>query len=170
MLPWDGLTESDIAAMVADISTPGTAGRSSSGLAFRLLLTIAGEPRPDGELILTRARLRAFYEGDLLPALITQRATNPEPIASTCAAILVGAMRAIREHLVRYLQSSFVISTIVRRNPSRENISCAPAFGVADMSKTRGAPRLRIHSIAAFINSVATPLRRALSRTTMSSM
>lgn len=103
----DGLTESDIATMVADISAPRTVGRSSSELAFRLLLTIAGEPGPDRELMLTRARLRAFYEGDLLPELIgeaprtTHRfgtSTNREPIARTCADIIIGATRVIRTH------------------------------------------------------------------------
>ena len=108
----DGLTESDIAAMVAELSAPGTVGRSSSELAFRLLMTIAGEAGPGCELMLTRARLRAFYEGDLLPELIgealctTRRfgtSANREPIARTCADIIIGATRVIRTHLRRML-------------------------------------------------------------------
>ena len=94
----DGLTEPDLAAMIADITAPGTIARSSSELAFRLLMTIAGEPAPNGELMLTRQRLRAFYEGDLLPALIGHGAgamPNPEPIARTCADIMTGARRVI---------------------------------------------------------------------------
>ena len=99
-----GLTESDVAAMIADISLPGTVVRSSSELAFRLLMTIAGEPGPDGELMLTRARLRAFYEGDLFPTLISEAsdaprrigpAANREPLARTCADIMIGATRVI---------------------------------------------------------------------------
>ena len=110
----DGLTESDIAAMIADISVPGTVGRSSSTLAFRLLLTIAGEPGPGGELILTRARLRAFYEGDLLPALMSgavdatrglRTRANREPIARTCAGIMIGATRVIRTHMRRLFRA-----------------------------------------------------------------
>jgi len=110
----DGLTESDIASMVADISAPGTVGRSSSELAFRLLMTIVGEPGPDRELMLTRSRLRAFYEGDLLPGLFgeappTSRrfgtSANREPIARTCADIIIGATRVIRTHLRRVLHA-----------------------------------------------------------------
>jgi peroxygenase len=98
----DGLTESDITAMIADISIPGTITRSSSSLAFRLLMTIAGEPGPEGELMLTRARLRAFYEGDLLPALSGANGTpaNPEPVARTLADVIIGASRVIRAALV----------------------------------------------------------------------
>jgi hypothetical protein len=96
--------------MIADISVPGTVGRSSSELAFRLLMTIAGEPGPNGELMLTRDRLRAFYEGDLLPELISEAAdatrgfrtrANREPIVRTCADIIVGATRVIRAHMRR---------------------------------------------------------------------
>ena len=94
----DGLTESDIAAMIADISAPGSVARSSSELAFRLLMTIAGEPGPGGELMLTRIRLRAFYEGDLLPALSGARneSANPEPVARTFVDVVVGATRVFR--------------------------------------------------------------------------
>lgn len=112
----DGLTEADVAAMIADISLPGSVGRSSSRLAFRLLMTIAGEQGPQGELVLTRARLRAFYEGTLLPELIAERADaqrqtdpvrnepndsrprqapNREPIASTLGGVLLGAARVV---------------------------------------------------------------------------
>jgi len=99
-----GLTESDVAAMIADIALPGTVARSSCELAFRLLMTIAGEPGPDGELMLTRARLRAFYEGDLFPTLISEAsdstrrigpAVNREPFVLTCADIMIGATRVI---------------------------------------------------------------------------
>ena len=98
----DGLTESDIAAMIADISAPGSVARSSSELAFRLLMTIAGEPGPDGQLMLTRNRLRAFYKGDLLPALRGGRneSANPEPVARTVVDVLVGATRVFRAALV----------------------------------------------------------------------
>ncbi|MEO7999033.1 MAG: hypothetical protein ABI852_16390 [Gemmatimonadaceae bacterium] len=93
----DGLCESDIAVMIEDISLPGTVQRSSSQLAFRLLMTIAGEPTPSGELVITRARLRAFYEGDLLPSLLTQRSgvRNAEPIRATLGGVAVGAVQAI---------------------------------------------------------------------------
>jgi len=92
----DGLTESDIAAMIDDISPASSIGRSSSQLAFRLLLTIAGEPSPHGGLMLTRTRLRAFYEGDLLPALLAaprDSPPNPEPIVGTFAGVMWGAAR-----------------------------------------------------------------------------
>jgi peroxygenase len=94
----DGLTESDIAAMIADISTAGSVARSSSELAFRLLMSIAGEPGPGGELMLTRSRLRAFYKGDLLPELSGARnaAANSEPVARTCVDVVVGATRVLR--------------------------------------------------------------------------
>lgn len=93
----DGLSESDVAAMIEHISLPGTVGRSSAQLAFRLLMTIAGEPDPRGELVITRARLRAFYEGELLPALLTQSTgvTNVEPIQVTVKGVAVGAIQAV---------------------------------------------------------------------------
>jgi hypothetical protein len=54
--------------------------------------------------MLTRARLRAFYEGDLFPTLISEApdstrrigpAANQEPLARTCADIVIGATRVI---------------------------------------------------------------------------
>ena len=97
----DGLTESDLATMIADISAPGTVARSSSELAFRLLMTIAGEPGPTSELMLTRGRLRAFYEGDLLTSLSGTGHTvpNPEPTGRTLMDVIVGATRVIRATL-----------------------------------------------------------------------
>lgn len=93
----DGLTESDIAVMIGDISLPGTVGRASSLLAFRLLMTIAGEAQSNGELAVTRARLRAFYEGNLFPQLLQQSTlvANAEPIASTIGDVCVGAVRVL---------------------------------------------------------------------------
>ena len=64
--------------------------------------------------------------------------------------------------------SSLVISTIVRRNPSRSNNCCARRFGSAVHSITRGAPRLFSQPRAASISAVATPDRRASPLTTMS--
>jgi len=94
---WTCTTASDTAAMIEHISRPGTVGRSSAVLAFRLLMTIAREPTPGGELVITRTRLRAFYEGDLPPSLVAERAgvPNVEPIGSTIRGVAVGAVRAI---------------------------------------------------------------------------
>ncbi|MEP6833248.1 MAG: hypothetical protein ABJB74_07630 [Gemmatimonas sp.] len=99
----DGLSESDITTMIEDILLPGTVQRSSSQLAFRLLKTIAGEPMPSGELAITRARLRAFYEGDLLPSLVAAHAgvTNVEPISRTLRGVAVGAIRAVCPFIAR---------------------------------------------------------------------
>lgn len=126
----DGLTESDIDAMIADLTPPGTVSESSARLAFRLLFTIAGEPtacagEPDTNvaLFLSRDRLRAFYTGELLPALAEgqrntseqvmrsdqgsagthaqhavvspRRRRNREPVASTLGGVVVGALRAV---------------------------------------------------------------------------
>lgn len=93
----DGLTQTDIDRMIKDISQPESVARSSAELAFRLLMTIAGEETPSGELMLSRSKLRAFYEGDLFPSLLALRtdARNKEAIASTIGGIAVGAVRAI---------------------------------------------------------------------------
>ncbi len=77
------LSETDINAMVKQISAPNTVGRSSSALAFKLLVTVAGQPIPGSkELMLTRQRLYEHYQGTLFPKLAAERRAAMELVAT----------------------------------------------------------------------------------------
>jgi len=67
------LSKAEIDAMI-ESNKESRIGRIASSGEFGLLLRLAGEANPQGEKVLTRARLESFYDGSLFYQLANERA------------------------------------------------------------------------------------------------